>query len=97
MRFNKWGKHKISFELRRKHIPEDLIRLAFDELSDENGFEESLMSLLQIKIKSVKAANDYERKMKLSRFAAGRGFQSEMIKQCLDKLIKVSIEDEYPV
>lgn len=97
MRFNKWGQRKISFELKKKHIPENLIQAAFDELSGETGFEESLMTLLQSKLKSVKATNDYERKLKLFRFAAGRGFRTDAIKQCLNKLINANIDDEYLV
>jgi regulatory protein len=96
MRFNKWGQHKISFELKKKHISEDFIQSVFNELSVENGFEESLMSLLQSKLRTVKAANDYERRMKLFRFAAGRGFQSDAIMQCLDKL-NLNMDDEYLV
>jgi regulatory protein len=97
MRLNKWGQHKISFELKKKHISENIIQSAFNEFSGGSGFEESLMSLLQSKLRTVKAANDYERGMKLFRFAAGRGFQSDAIKQCLDKLINLNIDDEYPV
>ncbi|MDR1810804.1 MAG: RecX family transcriptional regulator [Prevotella sp.] len=97
MRFNKWGQQKIRFELKKKRIPDNLIQAAFDELSDDDCFEESLMGLLQTKLKTVKATNDCERKMKLFRFAAGRGFRPDLIRQCLNKLITVTIDDEYPV
>ncbi|GAB6013110.1 regulatory protein RecX [Viscerimonas tarda] len=94
MRFNKWGRNKIVFELKRKQIPESLIKSSFAELPVE-GFEESLMKALQTKMKSVKAATDYEKRQKLFRFALGRGFQPDMIERCLGKLINNNFSDEY--
>jgi regulatory protein len=96
MRFNKWGKNKIVFELRKKYIPESVIHAAFDELTGNDEFEQSLMNILQTKSKSVKAAGEYEKRAKLFRFAIGRGFQPEMINRCLGKLIKERFDDEYP-
>ena len=95
MRFNKWGKNKIIFELKKKHISENTIKKKLDELTD-NEFEESLIKILQTKIKTIKATNAYERKVKLFRFAMGRGFQSDMISRCLEKLITEDLSDDYP-
>jgi len=95
LRFNKWGKNKIAFELKKKHIPDHLIQSLFDVLSIDSESEEPLMKILQTKIKSVKANNDYEKKMKLMRFAVGRGFSPEMVSKCLDKLLKYQDPDEH--
>lgn len=38
------------------------------------------------KMKSIKAANDYERSMKLIRFAMGRGFTLEEIRRYVNQL-----------
>ena len=43
-----------------------------------------LRPLLKQKNKSIKAENDYERNQKLVRFALGRGFTFDIIKQCMD-------------
>ncbi|NDW17729.1 RecX family transcriptional regulator [Dysgonomonas sp. 216] len=88
LRFNKWGKNKIVFELRKKQISETLIHASFEELDIEDEFEAPLMALLEKKVRTVKAANEYELRMKLARFAAGRGFGYELVQKCLHKLLK---------
>ena len=95
LRFNKWGKNKIIFELRKKHVSESLINTSFEILSIDDEFEEPLIKLLQTKIKSVKAANDYEKRMKLIRFAVGRGFSIELAQKCLNKLMSNRDDEEY--
>ena len=42
------------------------------------------MSILRCKRNTVKAQNDYELNQKLVRFALGRGFTFDIIRQCLD-------------
>lgn len=91
-RFSKWGKVKIEFGLRKKKIAETLIRKIVTELP-EDEFETVLTDLLRKKEKTVKTQNDYEKRTKLMRFAAGRGFSMEQIMHCMDKIVKS--EDEY--
>jgi len=86
-RFNKWGENKIRFELRKKQIPEAVISSSFRDLALDNEFEESLYKLLSSKAPSVKSKNEYEKRVKLFRFAAGKGYPPEMIQKCLEKLI----------
>jgi regulatory protein len=95
MRFNKWGKNKIVFELRKKLVPDGIIHAVFDEVTDNSVFEESLENIIQKKIKAMRAANPCEKRAKLFRFAAGRGFQPDMIVRCLDKLLKNEAGEEY--
>lgn len=88
MKFNKWGKNKIFYELKKKNIPEELIQETFSNSDPENDkSRETLLQLLQSKKKSVKGKNEYEIKAKLFRFAAGRGFSSDEINDCLEKLV----------
>ena len=54
-----------------------------DEIDDEE-YLHVLRPLLKQKSRSIKAENDYERNQKLVRFALGRGFTFDIIKQCLD-------------
>jgi len=94
LRFNKWGKNKIVFELRRKQIPDSLINTVFEALSIDDEFEEPLMQLLRNKIKTVKSNTEYERRMKLLRFAAGRGFSVDLAQKCLNKLLNSTEDDD---
>ena len=82
-RFAKWGKKKIQQELWRKEISESVSWTLLDEI-DADSYRETLKELIESKRKSVKGRNAYEVKMKLARFAASRGFETELIFECLD-------------
>lgn len=77
-RFNQWGRIKISQALRIKGLTADEIQTGMDEIDDDE-YNEILQSLLKQKLKSIKAASDYDRNAKLIRFAAGRGFTMQEI------------------
>ena len=81
-RYNKWGVHKIRYELKKKQLPENLIDSALQEIDNQSNTEQ-LRLLLAHKHKSVKGANDYEINQKLIRFAIGRGFDLEDILRVL--------------
>lgn len=83
VRFNKWGRRKIEQSLWAKRIPEDIYRPILDEMEDEE-YERVLVPLLKSKRKSIKAGTEYERNMKLVKFALGRGFTMDVIRKCMD-------------
>lgn len=85
-RFNKWGKIKISHHLKQKQIPENLIDNALDQIN-EKDYKESLGDILSHKIKSIKEDDPYQLRAKLYRFAQGRGFESHLALNFIDKLI----------
>lgn len=86
LRFNKWGKVKLSHMLRQKQIPENLIREGLNQV-DEVLYKKMLHQLLSAKIKSVKGASDYERKGKLAVFAQGHGFEADLAFRMASELI----------
>lgn len=83
--YNRWGYHKIKFELKKKQLPEDLISKALQTL-DSKETSKQLLDLLKQKRPSVKGKDEYEIREKLMRFAAGRGYAIEDIKNCLSIL-----------
>jgi len=83
IRYNKWGRRKVQQALWLKHIDDDIQQRVLNEIDDDE-YLSVLRPLLKQKSKSIKAENDYERKQKLVRFALGRGFTFDIIKQCLD-------------
>ena len=83
VRYNKWGRRKVEQALWQKHIAEDIRQRILDEIDDEE-YLSVLRPLLKQKRKSIKAANDYELNQKLMRFAVGRGFTFDIIRQCID-------------
>ena len=90
IRYNKWGRRKVQQALWQKHISEDIQQEVLDEI-DDNEYLSVLRPLLKQKRKSTKAQSDYELNQKLARFALGRGFTFDIIRQCLDV---DDIEDE---
>lgn len=96
-RFNKWGRNKIVFELKKKRIEESKIQTALSEFLEEgdNPFETHLMQILETKAKSVKAKDIYDKRNKLLRFALGRGFTMEQALKCVNKLLNTSSDEDF--
>lgn len=93
IRYNKWGRRKVEQAMWQKHIDTDIQRRVLDDV-DEEEYLAILRPLLKSKRKTVKASSDYEMNMKLIRFAMGRGFTMEVIRQCLDNDDYDEIDDE---
>lgn len=85
MKFNHWGPRKIEQALWAKHVDEAIYRPVLDAVSREE-WAEILRPLLKSKQKSIKAETPYEEKMKLMRFAMGRGFTMEEIDSTIHNL-----------
>ena len=83
VRYNKWGRRKVEQALWQKRIDDDIRERVLDEV-DEEEYLNVLRPLLKQKRKSIKAENDYELNQKLVRFALGRGFTYDIIRQCID-------------
>ena len=90
VKYNKWGRRKVEQAMWLKHIAEDIRQRVLDSIDDEE-YIAILRPLLQQKRRSVKARNDYELRQKLIKFAIGRGFTMDIIKQC----ISIDDEEEY--
>jgi regulatory protein len=93
IRYNKWGRRKVEQAMWQKHIDADIQQRVLDEIDDDE-YLLILRPLLKSKRRTVKAANNYEMNMKLIRFAMGRGFTMDIIRQCLDNDEFDEISDE---
>lgn len=85
-RFSKWGKIKLSFELRIKHIPENKITQAITQIDDDDYYN-TLFELLKKKDKTIKYSSQNDRKAKLLRFAQSRGFEIDLTLKTIDRII----------
>lgn len=83
IRYNKWGRRKVEQALWQKRIDEDIRKRVLDEVDDDE-YLSVLRPLLKQKRKTIKANSDYELNQKLMRFALGRGFTFDIIRQCID-------------
>ena len=83
IRYNKWGRRKVEQALWQKRVDEDIRKRVLDDVDDAE-YLSVLRPLLKQKRKTIKAKNDYELNPKLMRFAVGRGFTFDIIRQCMD-------------
>ena len=83
IRYNKWGRRKVEQALWHKRIDEDIRKRVLDAVDDDE-YLSILRPLLKQKRKTIKANSDYELNQKLMRFAVGRGFTFDIIRQCID-------------
>ena len=77
-----WGAYKIKYALKKKQIPDELIRESMENLDPEEN-RERLRRLIEQKRKTVKGRNEFEIVQKLIRFALGRGFALEEVERIL--------------
>ena len=81
--FNKWGRRKIEQALWQKRIPQSISQPILDEIEPEE-YLNVLRPLLKSKYPTIKAETDYEHSIKLIRYAMGRGFTLDLIRQGID-------------
>ena len=93
IRYNKWGRRKVQQALWMKRIDNDIQQRVLDEIDDKE-YLDVLRPLLKQKRKSIKAESDYELNQKLVRFALGRGFTFDIIRQCIQVDEELDYTDE---
>lgn len=77
-----WGLNKIRYHLMQKGIAKEIIEKALQG-ADEAAYRRRLVEVLAAKAKTVKAANDFEKKRKLAAFALQRGFEASLVWEVL--------------
>lgn len=77
-----WGAVKIRFQLRSKGIGEDDIAAALSDI-DRDKASSKLMRLLAEKDRSL--GSDPQRKLKLLKFALGRGYSYDEVAEAVEK------------
>lgn len=85
LRFNKWGRVKIRYALLQKKVAADIIDACISEI-DPSLYNEILDQIILSKIKSIGQPNTAQKKSKLLRFAAQRGFTSSEIFEALERV-----------
>ena len=81
-----WGARKIAMHLRQKGVASDIITTTLAHL-DTDEMESKLKDKLHRKLRSTKAATDYELKGKLLRYALGLGYEYDVCVSVIDKIL----------
>jgi len=93
---NKWGRKKIQQALWMKKIPDSIQKEVLGRVK-ESAYLNTLKPLLESKAKSLADETGYNRRCKLMRFAISRGFDMDLIKQCIKDIEKVDDLDDIEV
>ena len=83
-----WGERKIAMQLRLKGVERETISAVLAELMEDDSRVERLRDKLQRKLRTVKAANDYELRGKLLRYALGLGYDYDIASEVVDEVVK---------
>ena len=82
-----WGPRKIAMQLRAKGVERDIVERALATLDGDSQLKR-LTERLQRKMRTTKAANDYELRGKLLRYAMSLGYDYELAKELTDKIVE---------
>ncbi len=85
-RFAGWGRIKIAYALRMKRVAEECITSALDEI-DEEEYLAALTTALRAKLRSVAHRDPMQQRAALYRFAASRGYESDLIGRAVSSLL----------
>ena len=78
-------RRKIRFHLIQKGIAKELIDEALGQ-TDEEVYRQRLIDILKTKSKTIKVANDFEKKRKLAAYAMQKGFEGVLVWEVLKSL-----------
>lgn len=91
--FNGWGRVKISYQLRQKGIPAELIADALTAI-DEDLYRQRLIELLSAKWCSVSHDNSRAAWAAMMRFACSRGFETPLAAECVKQVTRLDAEED---
>lgn len=86
-RIKKWGKYRISQELKRKGITKNLINAALKEIADSD-YLLTFHELAEKKAGNIKETNLQKKKKKLADYLLYRGWESHLVYDKVNSLIK---------
>lgn len=80
IRLQKWGRRKVSYQLKLKGLTDDLIAEGLESVS-QSEYEEVLLHVAQTKWDSFRESDIYKRRNKLTAFLLSRGFEMEEVRE----------------
>ena len=86
-RIKKWGKYRITLELKRKDIAKFNVNQALTEI-DEAEYLEVFNDLAEKKVNSLKESDKYKKRKKLIDYLLYRGWESHLVYEKASELIK---------
>lgn len=82
----KWGKLRIANELKFRDISAYTIKVALKEIS-EIDYAETLTKIAVKKLATIKEANTFKKKNKLSTFLISKGYENQLVYEVVNNLV----------
>ncbi|CAA0158969.1 Regulatory protein RecX [Tenacibaculum maritimum] len=86
-RIKKWGKQRITRELKLRDVSSYNIRIALKEI-DENDYIATLYELIAKRNNSISETNLYKRKKKIMDYMVYRGYEYELLFMAINDFLK---------
>ncbi|CAA0143719.1 regulatory protein RecX [Tenacibaculum maritimum] len=86
-RIKKWGKQRITRELKLRDVSSYNIRIALKEI-DENDYMATLYELITKRNNSISETNLYKRKKKIMDYMVYRGYEYELLFMAINDFLK---------
>ena len=80
-----WGRKKIEAFLKAKGVEDYLLQHCLDGI-EEKDYAKKCKLILEKKLKTVKAKNEFELKRKLAAYAMGKGFEGNLVWETIERL-----------
>lgn len=77
-RIKKWGRVKISIELKRRKISAYCIKKGLAEIEEEE-YIKTLQKVAEVKIKAMKERDSKKKKYKVMNYLLSRGFENDLV------------------
>lgn len=85
-RIKKWGKQRITRELKFRNISVYNIKSAFKEITDDDYFT-AFNALAEKRLSAIKETNKYKKRKKLADYLLYRGWESNLVYAKVSELI----------
>ena len=85
IKFSKWGKLKVMYNLRMKGIDDSQIEAAVKEYP-QNDYMDMIKKELAKKVKLLKENDKYKRLQKVTAFAAQRGYEHDLARNFFEEI-----------
>ncbi len=86
-RIKKWGRYRITQELKQKDITKNLITAALKQITDAE-YMQTFHELSEKKAASIKETNTQKKKKKLADYLLYRGWESHLVYDKVNQLIQ---------
>lgn len=84
-RIKKWGRIKITQELKKRGISSPIIKLGLTEIK-EGDYRSALYQVAEKKLLLIKETNEYKKKGKLADHLLRRGYESSLVFDCVNEI-----------